>query len=202
MTRIFAISFIAAFFLFSCYGPFRKPSQTEINERPSQKGLKYDPLGLPEDTVVIPLSAEMAGSSDIDSIYAYRYDEADSDIIDEESGGLESYRIQLFTSKTYGPAAREARIAREVFDRQIYLDYEVPYYKVRIGDFADPRDAETYLVAARQAGYETAWVVRVITNIEALDNIYNDDLPPLIEDRFDETIIPEMMDDSIKYKEN
>jgi hypothetical protein len=88
---------------------------------------------------------------------------------DSTSGPSEVYRIQIYNSNTYGPALRELGIAKEVFDGNTWFDYEVPYYKVRLGNFLTREEAEQYLPTVREAGYPEAWVVRVNVNIKTLD---------------------------------
>jgi cell division protein FtsN len=71
------------------------------------------------------------------------------------------YRIQLFTSKNMAEAVSVRNEAALDFDAVVRVDFETPYYKVRIGSFATPQDAEAMLKRARQLGYRGAWAVRV-----------------------------------------
>ena len=66
------------------------------------------------------------------------------------------------------------QIAEEIFDHPIFLDYEVPYYKVRVGSFRDKESAEVYQLRAKSAGYNNAWVVMVTVNINKAENLYED----------------------------
>jgi hypothetical protein len=67
--------------------------------------------------------------------------------------------VQLITSKLYGDAAKSVRVARELCDAPITLDYDVPYYKVRSGAFATRAEAEASAVRAKSFGFKDAWVV-------------------------------------------
>lgn len=71
------------------------------------------------------------------------------------------YRIQLFTSKNMAEAVSVRNEAALDFDAEVRVDFETPYYKVRLGSFATPQDAEAMLKRARQLGYRGAWAVRV-----------------------------------------
>jgi len=71
------------------------------------------------------------------------------------------YRIQLFTSKNMAEANAVRDEAAKEFDAVVRVDYETPYYKVRVGRFATAQDAEAMLKRARQLGYRGAWAVRV-----------------------------------------
>jgi hypothetical protein len=160
-----------------------------------------DPLGLSADFEIVPEKFQLAAVTDTSSVSRGEL-ETNVDSAASLAGAHETYRIQLFTSKTYGPAAREQKIAREVFDKDIYLDYEVPYYKVRIGDFLTFDDAETYLPAAVEAGYRNAWVVKVMVNIRQLEQPYDENFPPLINPSDTDAAIPEQMYEKPDYPEN
>lgn len=71
------------------------------------------------------------------------------------------YRIQLFTSKVMSEAVSVRDEAALDFDVEVRVDFETPYYKVRLGRFATPQEADATLKRARQLGYRGAWAVRV-----------------------------------------
>ncbi|SYZ73104.1 hypothetical protein TRIP_C21219 [Candidatus Zixiibacteriota bacterium] len=164
------VIFIWAVMIFAvmpgCGGSFQRPQE---EKEPTQKLSRPDtnPLDLPEDNTVVPQKYPMPHRADSASAHRDRKGSAVDSI--PMPGTYESYRIQIFNSKTYGPAVREMNIAREIFDQKIWLDYEVPYYKVRVGDFADRRAAEDYLPKVKSAGYNAAWVVRVNVNLQTLE---------------------------------
>lgn len=203
MMMRFSFFLIAFLILLGCGGTFKPPDETKPEEEKTSKLTKdkYEPLGLREDLIVVPdiyamkLTADSAGTD----IFPGTADRPNSIISD--SLGDQIYRIQLFTSKEYGPASREADIAAEVFGREVTMDYEVPYYKVRAGRFATLDEAEVYLQAAREAGYTTAWVVKTNVNVKTLEEIYDvETMPPV-----DTLNIPEpeadTTDEIIEYPE-
>lgn len=199
-----AVLFASLFLLLisGCRGSFDRPGKEETAEgRPSRKTL-HEPMGMPEDYENVPAEYPLAMASDSAADSAGSPTIPSSDSADSARTSYESYRIQLFTSNTYGPAVREMNIAWEVFDREVHLDYEVPYYKVRVGDFATRDDAEKYLPAAKEAGYRNAWVVRVTINVQTLEDIYGEDIPPLIDSSNIDITTPEPANDSPEYPEN
>ncbi|MCK4606604.1 MAG: SPOR domain-containing protein [candidate division Zixibacteria bacterium] len=145
---------------------------------------RFDPLELRQDREIVPARYPHSGAvrsqgGDIGM------DEPDSTVPSATSTlfidridrlNNQSFRIQIFTSKLYGEAQYARMIAEEIFDRTVYLDYEVPYFKVRVGSFADRDTAETYQQRARAAGYANAWVVMVNVGIEEQPLLY--DSPP------------------------
>ncbi len=189
MLRLLGICIFLMIFMTACGGSFkRQQGETVYPEKPSREKTDVEALNLEKDLEIVPEKYSISTLASIDTgqnlisagdlrIYTD---------LDSAGNTNRQFRIQLFSSNTYGPAARELLIAREVFDRPVYLDYEVPYYKVRVGNFQRQSDAEDYLVAAQEAGYNTAWVVRVTLDINEMEEIYkNENIPPLFEKSVD-----------------
>jgi hypothetical protein len=171
--------------VWGCAGTFEPPTPGEEKGKKEEKEKiperEYDPLGLKEDLMIVPEQIPLA------SVQKTEGEKPEKAKPARESGdtllvpGSEVYRVQLFTSKEYGPAMREMNIAAEVFDQRVWLDYEVPYYKVRVGDFFDRDRAEEYAEAAVEAGYNTAWVVKVNLDIKKLEDIYENEPLPAVD---------------------
>jgi len=71
------------------------------------------------------------------------------------------YRIQIFTSTTRELAEAEALKARERFPSDsVYILFQSPWHRVRVGDFATRQDAEEKIVEAKEKGYPDAFWVR------------------------------------------
>jgi hypothetical protein len=151
-----------------CGGTFHRPVEKEISRQSLPASFPY-PLSLDGDTLNIPAHYPLFAGDDTTFGQEYALVDRSGSRSGIRADSYESYRIQLYTSKLYGPAAKELNIAREVFDQKVWMDYEVPYYKVRVGDFSSRDEAEKYLSTVRDAGYESAWVVRVNVNIKTLD---------------------------------
>jgi hypothetical protein len=49
----------------------------------------------------------------------------------------------------------------------VYVDFEAPNYKVRIGDFIDRDSAESLQQELVQMGYNSAWILRSRINSQA-----------------------------------
>ncbi len=185
-----------------CDGLFKRAGEEEATKSKESRKDAISPLSMPEDFEIVPEKYPLVAMADTSMKVSGESRNIIKDSAAAIGGSYETYRIQLFTSKTYGPAAREQKIAREVFDKDIYLDYEVPYYKVRIGDFASFDDAEIYLPAAVEAGYKNAWVVKVAVNVQKLEEPYDENFPPLINPTDTNAIIPEQINDSPENPEN
>ncbi|RKX21555.1 MAG: hypothetical protein DRP51_04035 [Candidatus Zixiibacteriota bacterium] len=172
---LFLIVPILIFIILNCRGTFAPPEGGEERPEPASKETKsrFKPLSQPEDFVIIPRVVSFEPADDSTQHRDGDTPIAITDIDSTGQAGDRVYRIQLFTSKEYGPAIREKNIAVEVFDRPVTMDYEVPYYKIRVGNFSTREEAEKYLPAAREAGYKTAWVVRAYVNVKTLEDVYD-----------------------------
>ncbi|MCB2231419.1 SPOR domain-containing protein [bacterium] len=164
-----------------------KQGSAPAEERPSgesgtvgERGV--DPLELAADREIVP--AVQPHSGDITGHDALVVRDNTNQSADSGSfatpaptGAIDSlnsqaYRVQVYTGKLFSDARKEVAIAEEIFDQPVYLDYEVPYFKVRVGDFADRDAAEIYRQQAQGAGYGNAWVVLVNLNVREAAPLY------------------------------
>ena len=155
----------------------------------NENNRSYDPFELPRDREIIPEKFPHTG--EIASLAFQIKDTVISDSsrtlpldIPESIDTLNSqvFRIQIYTSKIYGEAKKEAKVAEEIFDRLVFIDYEVPYFKVRVGNFGDKDEAEDYQMAVKTTGYTSAWVVLVNINIKETKPLYEDGYEEIFED--------------------
>lgn len=68
-------------------------------------------------------------------------------------------RIQIMTTTSFAQARMSSRVAKELFDRPVAVDFESPNFKVRVGRFASNGDATKLLDRIRQAGFANPIVV-------------------------------------------
>jgi hypothetical protein len=149
------------------------PVETKPVETPT---VSFEPLSIPADSLIVPaaypqslpisLGEIVRGSGSIETSDSTRLAIADTTV-------GQTFRVQLMTSKVYSEARHAMRIAKEIFDRVVVLDYEVPYFKVRVGSFGDRDSAEDYLMQVKSAGYTSAWVVAVMVSVEQASPLYN-----------------------------
>ncbi len=84
---------------------------------------------------------------------------------------VQGYRVQVFSTTDFTQAQSGRSEAQELFpDQQIYLVYEPPTYKIRVGDFLARFDAEQFMTEAVARGFSTAWVVP--------ERVYKNPRPP------------------------
>ena len=146
----------------------------------------FDPLELPQDKEIIPVkypqSGVINGSKIVVDDSNSGADTAVTEVVNVPSAldtlNNQVFRVQLYTSKYYNEAKDARTVAEEIFDQPVFVDYEVPYFKVRVGNFGDRETAEEYQLGAKAVGYENAWVVVVNVNKKEAAPIY-EDLPRL-----------------------
>jgi hypothetical protein len=162
----------------------------------------FDPLGTPQDREIVPEvhpveAAALTDSSDslvqTRDITYLQFDSASSAV-----APTEVYRVQIFTSRLYSEAARERTLAEEIFNLPISLDYEVPYYKLRVGDFKTRDEAENMVPEIKNIGYRNAWVARVVLRVKEAPEYELMEEPILPEDS---AVSPALPFDSA-YQEN
>jgi hypothetical protein len=82
----------------------------------------------------------------------------DSLIVQEEA--VQGYRIQIFSSSSVDETILIKNLALEKFGGDsIYVVYDAPVYKVRVGDFLNRYEANQRLPEFVEKGYRDAWIV-------------------------------------------
>ncbi len=175
-----------------CSRVLRRSDETRKADSADQDR-RFEPLDLSQDLEIVPQkypqSGEVGRHFDTDEFESPSDDTAAGRIVGLPDAidtlNHQAYRVQLFTSKLYGEARRALAVAQEIFDRPVFLDYEVPYFKVRVGSFSDRDEAESYQQRAREAGYPEAWVVMVNVGVMKLPPLYPEGTQPALEDSVD-----------------
>lgn len=71
------------------------------------------------------------------------------------------FRIQIFSSSNQNTANQIQTKARFVLERKdIYVEYEPPFFKVRVGNFKHQTEAIKTLEAIKKGGYQTSFLVQ------------------------------------------
>jgi len=86
--------------------------------------------------------------------------ERQRDSVVVESTFTQGYRIQIFASGNIDEAnAMRLIAAQRIMDDSLYVVYDPPVYKVRLGDFITRTEANQKLAAVIAQGFTDAWVV-------------------------------------------
>lgn len=192
------LTFLFVLCLVGCGGPRIAPEERDSGGvSTAGSGADYDPLELPRDREIVTLKHPVSGAVVGRQAFVAQDEtetEADQDTLlltagnpseSVDSVSSQAFRVQIFTSKLFGKARDAATVAEEIFDRPVFVEYEVPYFKVRVGNLDTREKAETLRQKARAVGYSNAWVIAVTLNIREVPGLY-DDLP-----------VPETVPDSL-----
>ena len=79
----------------------------------------------------------------------------------------EGYRVQVLATRYFERADSLAGIMKNTVSDSVYVDFEAPNYKVRIGDFIDRDSAESLQQELVRMGYNSAWILRSRINSKA-----------------------------------
>jgi hypothetical protein len=87
--------------------------------------------------------------------------------LDSVQSVSEGYRVQVLATRYFERADSLAIIMKNTVSDSVYVDFEAPNYKVRIGDFIDRDSAELLQQELVQMGYNSAWILRARINSQA-----------------------------------
>lgn len=75
------------------------------------------------------------------------------------------WRVQIFATTDYERASLVKEEAESLFGLPVYLKFEAPYYKVRVGDCRTRTEAEALRREAIRLGYTSAFPVRASVKV-------------------------------------
>lgn len=161
---------------FGCFrtadAPEEKKPEAVLQEAPV---IEVDPLALAQDTIPVSrlLETDTAAQQSKFTSSVSLFPSGDRMTNKRgDSSEVQLFRVQLLTIETYSDARRALAVAQEVFDQPVTLDYEVPYYKLRVGAFRERREAELYQQKAQTAGYPNAWVLLSAASVRQIQPMY------------------------------
>jgi hypothetical protein len=97
----------------------------------------------------IVLNSETAGSVNEDSPKM------------EQAAGRNVFRVQVGIFEEQKSAERRAEEARAKVNSPVYVEFEPPFYRVRVGDFKTKKEAEEYVKILQDYGFRGSfWVMK------------------------------------------
>ena len=120
-----------------------------------QKKIKFDPNKLIDPTLNWP---KIISPFNLDTLNSKESTLSDSMII------VEGFRVQVLATRDRFNAEKLQSELGEKIQHKIYVIFEAPNYKVRVGDFIDRNSAELLQQDLVQMGYNSAWVLRTRIN--------------------------------------
>lgn len=164
MIRIFGKSLgiaVVILFLAGCASTSKKEKPTPAGGGATSMDESFDPVILNDDDITF--KSVRKETSIEEPQYLPREESPQIDTVSSTNHLVDGYRIQLLSTKDLESASRAKAIAMEQFsDIQVkfYLEFDSPYYKVRLGDFKTREEAESVREVVRSRGYPKAWIIK------------------------------------------
>ena len=95
-------------------------------------------------------------------------DSSDSDVSIDTNliNSVKGYRIQVAISQDEKDLIDIKEKHEVVIKDKIYIKFELPNYKLRVGNFDSRKKAEAYRNKVIQLGYRSAWVVPTLIELD------------------------------------
>ena len=96
----------------------------------------------------------------------YEYSTSSPDSLRNVIGTTEGYRVQVLSTDDIDEANLvRAEIYEQTSRKEVYVIFEPPFYKVKVGDFTSKSEAENLRFKLNQLGYTESKVVQETVNI-------------------------------------
>ena len=157
---IFYYLLVGCFFFTAC----ASSRKTEIHPSSSGKIRGFETMR--EDFNPADLDDDDIRIEDAEHGVSGQPDGEDSPAIAKRDSIGNGYRVQIIQTTDPDEAKNAQTDALLRFSHDIYRVFNPPFYKVRVGDFVNWRDAEKVQGLAIQRGFRDAWVIRTKINLK------------------------------------
>ncbi|HDL17466.1 MAG TPA: SPOR domain-containing protein [Bacteroidetes bacterium] len=164
----FALLIFSFFFGCATTQKSKAPVNRDKAEPETQILEDFDPVELKDDDFVVPAKVnDFVAPGKIQTEYPNAVPFANADSGEVKTVRVRGYRIQIGAFKNQEDAETVHREAMLNFENDnVYLIFEPPNYKIRVGDFEARRDAEGLLQKAISMGFKDAWIVKTLVGKE------------------------------------
>ena len=80
--------------------------------------------------------------------------------------GIMGFRIHIGIFDKESEAKEFAKSTESKIDEKVYIVYEAPFFKVRVGDFTNLKEAEEYVKYLKSIGFKSSWWIRTTINTQ------------------------------------
>jgi hypothetical protein len=114
----------------------------------------------------INIEAPPLTTNNLPSDVWYGYESSSTDLERKIIGTTDGYRVQVLSSDDIEEANRvRAEIYEKITGKEVYVIFEPPFYKVKVGDFTLKSEANDLKFKLNQLGYTEAKVVQETVNL-------------------------------------
>jgi len=86
-------------------------------------------------------------------------DESDYSNSINVDGLVKGYRVQVMISENQEDLIEVKDSLEKLIQEKIYIQFELPNYKLRVGNFSSRKKAELYRNKIARLGYRSSWVI-------------------------------------------
>ena len=146
---------------------YEKTEETNGNEEENKVTIKED-FDITEYKTKIEIEKTYTNDEISDAWYGYE-GEADESIVTQNNKIVETvdgYRVLVVATDDMDAAnlVREDILAK-IKRKEVYISFEPPFYKVKVGDFTDIEESNNLKFKLNQLGYTEARVIKETVNI-------------------------------------
>lgn len=137
--------------------PVRKEDEKEKDET-EDIVILFEPLSILKDDVVIPPPKWEVEKIDYDALLPPELKMIDTSHISLDEM-VQGFRVQIGFFSVVDYAIELSDKANSLFEDDVYLDFDAPNHKVRVGDCVSRKDANTLLEEAKTLGFSNAFII-------------------------------------------
>ncbi len=142
-----------------------KSNDTEIKDEEEQEKIVEDFDITPYKTE-IDIEEVPSGNQVLPDDVWYGYADTVSTSSKNIAGTTDGYRVQVLSSDNMDEANQvRAEIYFNTKNKEVYITFEPPFYKVKAGDFTSHSEANDFKFKLNQLGYPEARVIQETVNI-------------------------------------
>lgn len=90
-------------------------------------------------------------------------------LINDEKGGIDGYRVQIYNGRKRACMDKRLFFIKSYPNTSIEMVYEAPEYRVQVGDYRTPLEAEKFLKTINDE-FTGSFVVKTIIKLPKLDS--------------------------------
>ena len=81
-------------------------------------------------------------------------------------GLVKGYRVQVMISENQEDLIEVKDSLEKLIQEKIYIQFELPNYKLRVGNFSSRKKAELYRNKIARLGYRSSWVIPTLIELD------------------------------------
>jgi hypothetical protein len=114
----------------------------------------------------IELESEQIPTGKLPSDVWYQYDKNSDEAQKNVIGTTDGFRVQVIATDDIEEANQtRSEVFTKTTNKEVYINFEPPFYKVKVGDFTSRHDADDLKFMLNQLGYQEARVVQETVNL-------------------------------------